>query len=88
MPDMIYPQLAALAEDSNRLARLLLADEPTGNLDPHTSGGVFAALVALVRAEGLSALIATHNMALAAQMDRALILDNGRLSVGRVPAAG
>ncbi len=78
-------QRVAIARALANKPRLLLADEPTGNLDPHTSGGVFAALVALVRAEGLSALIATHNMALAAQMDRALILDNGRLTEGRVP---
>ncbi|MBU6473126.1 MAG: ABC transporter ATP-binding protein [Alphaproteobacteria bacterium] len=79
-------QRVAIARALANKPRLLLADEPTGNLDPHTSGGVFAALVALVRAEGLSALIATHNLQLAAQMDRALILDNGRLSEGRVPA--
>ncbi|MDE3116944.1 MAG: ABC transporter ATP-binding protein [Pseudomonadota bacterium] len=79
-------QRVAIARALANKPRLLLADEPTGNLDPHTSGGVFAALVALVRAEGLAALIATHNLQLAAQMDRALILDNGRLSAGRVPA--
>jgi len=79
-------QRVAIARALANKPRLLLADEPTGNLDPHTSGGVFAALVALVRAEGLSALIATHNLALAARMDRALILDNGRLTAGRVPA--
>lgn len=59
--------------------RLLLADEPTGNLDPATSDQVFAVLMDLVRATGLSALIATHNMALAAQMDRTLHLQGGRL---------
>ncbi|MCM2563832.1 ABC transporter ATP-binding protein [Lutimaribacter sp. EGI FJ00015] len=62
--------------------RLLLADEPTGNLDPETSDTVFAALMDLVRATGLSALIATHNMALAARMDRVLRLDKGGLSQG------
>ena len=62
--------------------RLLLADEPTGNLDPETSDTVFAALMDLVRATGLSALIATHNMALAARMDRVLRLDKGVLSAG------
>jgi lipoprotein-releasing system ATP-binding protein len=60
--------------------RLLLADEPTGNLDPATSDQVFAALVDLVSGTGLSALIATHNMALAARMDRMLRLDNGVLT--------
>ncbi|WP_103332825.1 ABC transporter ATP-binding protein [Pseudotabrizicola formosa] len=59
--------------------RLLLADEPTGNLDPATSDQVFAALMDLVRATGLSALIATHNMELAARMDRIVRLDQGRV---------
>ena len=53
---------------------LLLADEPTGNLDPETSDRVFAVLMSLVRETGLSALIATHNHALAAQMDRVIRL--------------
>lgn len=60
--------------------RVLLADEPTGNLDPETSDRVFAALLELVRDTGLSALIATHNLALAARMDRVLRLDHGVLS--------
>jgi lipoprotein-releasing system ATP-binding protein len=60
--------------------RLLLADEPTGNLDPATSDQVFAALMDLVRATGLSALIATHNLGLAAKMDRILHLNAGRLA--------
>lgn len=59
--------------------RILLADEPTGNLDPETSDQVFDALMALVRDEGLSALIATHNMDLAARMDRKLRLEAGML---------
>ncbi|WP_292292233.1 ABC transporter ATP-binding protein [Marivita sp.] len=59
---------------------VLLADEPTGNLDPATSDTVFDALMTLVRETGLSALIATHNMALAARMDRQLRLDQGRLA--------
>ncbi|GHE05584.1 ABC transporter ATP-binding protein [Defluviimonas sp. 20V17] len=58
---------------------LLLADEPTGNLDPDTSDQVFGALMALVRGTGLAALIATHNMELAARMDRVLRLDTGRI---------
>lgn len=60
--------------------RLLLADEPTGNLDPETSDQVFAALMDLVRETGLSALIATHNPGLAARMDRTLRLDAGRIT--------
>jgi lipoprotein-releasing system ATP-binding protein len=62
--------------------RLLLADEPTGNLDPKTAQGVFAALIDLVRSEGLAALVATHNLELAARMDRALVLHEGRLIDG------
>lgn len=58
---------------------LLLADEPTGNLDPGTSDQVFDALMTLVRDTGLSALIATHNLELAARMDRTVRLDAGRL---------
>ncbi|MDB6452164.1 ABC transporter ATP-binding protein [Falsirhodobacter sp. 20TX0035] len=60
--------------------RLLLADEPTGNLDPGTSDKVFAALMSLVRETGLSALIATHNLELAARMDRMVRMDAGRLT--------
>ena len=59
--------------------RVLLADEPTGNLDPETADQVFTALMALVRDEGLSALIATHNLELAARMDRVLRLEGGLL---------
>ena len=58
---------------------LLLADEPTGNLDPGTSDQVFGALMDLVRATGMSALIATHNMELAARMDRVVRLEQGRV---------
>jgi len=57
--------------------KLLLADEPTGNLDPATSDRVFDALMELVRASGLSALIATHNLELAARMDRTVRLEKG-----------
>ncbi|WP_137699791.1 ABC transporter ATP-binding protein [Marimonas lutisalis] len=59
--------------------RLLLADEPTGNLDPATSDTVFETLIELARGTGLSALIATHNMELAARMDRVLRMENGVL---------
>jgi lipoprotein-releasing system ATP-binding protein len=57
--------------------RLLLADEPTGNLDPATSDQVFGTLMELVAGTGRSALIATHNMELASRMDRVLRLENG-----------
>jgi lipoprotein-releasing system ATP-binding protein len=60
--------------------RLLLADEPTGNLDPATAETVFDTLMEVVRATGLAALIATHNPDLAARMDRVLRLDAGRLT--------
>jgi len=59
--------------------RLLLADEPTGNLDPETSGRVFDLLLGLVRETGMTALIATHNPELAARMDRRLRLGAGRV---------
>ena len=65
----------ALANDP----RLILADEPTGNLDPHTAAHVFDALVHLIRTTGVAALIATHNLELAARMDRVLRLDEGQL---------
>lgn len=65
----------ALAND----ARLLLADEPTGNLDPETSEEVFSILLDRVRNAGIGALIATHNMELADRMDRILELRQGRL---------
>lgn len=60
--------------------KLLLADEPTGNLDPGTSDRVFDALMELVRASGLSALIATHNLELAARMDRTVRLEAGLIT--------
>lgn len=59
--------------------RLLLADEPTGNLDPATSDQVFETLLLLVRSTGLSALIATHNLDLASRMDRQVRLEAGQL---------
>ena len=65
----------ALANDPS----LLLADEPTGNLDPDTSDRVFDALMALVRDTGLAAVIATHNLDLAARMDRQVRLSGGVL---------
>jgi len=59
--------------------RILLADEPTGNLDVATSDIVFAELLQAVRGEGVAALIATHNPALAARMDRTVTLRDGRV---------
>ena len=60
--------------------KLLLADEPTGNLDPATSDQVFGVLMELVRETGLSALIATHNLELAARMDRVVRLTAGQVT--------
>jgi lipoprotein-releasing system ATP-binding protein len=59
--------------------KLLLADEPTGNLDPETSENVFEMLTNLVRSTGIGAMIATHNMDLAGRMDRILELKAGRI---------
>jgi len=70
-------QRVAIARAVANAPRLLLADEPTGNLDPKTSGFVFDALSALVRASGLAALVVTHNMDLAARMDRRVTLVDG-----------
>ena len=75
-------QRVAIARALANKPRLLLADEPTGNLDPRTAAAVFEALIAIVRSEGLAVLVATHNLALAAKMDRALILHEGRLIDG------
>ena len=73
-------QRVAFARALANAPRLLLADEPTGNLDPETSGRVFEVLLELVRDTGLAALIATHNPELAARMDRVLRLDGGRIA--------
>jgi lipoprotein-releasing system ATP-binding protein len=73
-------QRVAIARALANGPALLLADEPTGNLDHTTADGVFSMLVKLVRAVGLGALVATHNLALADQMDRILALDDGRLA--------
>ena len=75
-------QRVAIARALANKPRILLADEPTGNLDPRTSGGVFDALLAITRAEGLAALIATHNFQLAARMDRSLVLQEGAMVDG------
>jgi lipoprotein-releasing system ATP-binding protein len=72
-------QRVAIARAVANAPRVLLADEPTGNLDPHTAGHVFTTLVAIVRASGLAALIATHNLELAARMDRRVTIRDGRI---------
>ena len=75
-------QRVAIARALANRPSLLLADEPTGNLDPKTAAGVFDALLALVHAEGLAALVATHNVELAEKMDRSVLLHEGRLIEG------
>lgn len=72
-------QRVAIARAVANAPRILLADEPTGNLDPHTSSHVFQTLISLVRASGVAALIATHNLDLAARMDRRVTLAEGRI---------
>lgn len=72
-------QRVAVARALANHPRLILADEPTGNLDPATSAQVFQALYQLVRKQGVAALIATHNMELAGYMDRVFALRDGRL---------
>jgi len=70
-------QRVAIARAVANAPRVLLADEPTGNLDPHTAEHVFGALTQLVRATGLAAIIATHNLELAARMDRRVTIRDG-----------
>lgn len=72
-------QRVAIARALANTPRLLLADEPTGNLDPNTADNVFQILLEVVKETGLSALIATHNIDLAHRMDREVTLKEGRL---------
>jgi lipoprotein-releasing system ATP-binding protein len=70
-------QRVAIARAVANAPRILLADEPTGNLDPRTSEHVFSALTQLVHASGLAVVVATHNMDIAARMDRRVTLKDG-----------
>ena len=72
-------QRVAIARAVANRPKILLADEPTGNLDPSTAEMVFAALLQLVNNEGLAALIATHNTDLADRMDRAVSVEDGAI---------
>ena len=72
-------QRVAIARAVANAPRILLADEPTGNLDVHTAGHVFGTLNQLVRASGIAAIIATHNMDLAARMNRRVTLSEGKV---------
>ena len=73
-------QRVAIARALANGPSVLLADEPTGNLDPHTAEDVFSVLMTRVREGGLAALIATHNLDLSERMDRVLRLEDGRVS--------
>jgi lipoprotein-releasing system ATP-binding protein len=73
-------QRVAIARAVANAPRVLLADEPTGNLDPRTSEFVFSSLTQLVRASGLAAVIATHNMDIASRMDRRVTLRDGKVT--------
>ena len=75
-------QRVAIARALANVPRLLLADEPTGNLDPTTAAGVFSVLLQLARGAGLAALVATHNPSLAASLDRRVRLEDGQLMPG------
>ncbi len=70
-------QRVAIARAIANKPKILLADEPTGNLDPNTSGNVFQSLFDLTRLEGVAALVATHNMGLTAYMDRVFTVKDG-----------
>jgi lipoprotein-releasing system ATP-binding protein len=72
-------QRVAIARAVANVPRLLLADEPTGNLDPRTSDHVFHALSQLIRASGLTVVLATHNMDIAARMDRRVTIRDGQI---------
>ncbi|NNC38960.1 MAG: ABC transporter ATP-binding protein [Hyphomonadaceae bacterium] len=72
-------QRVAIARAIANKPKILLADEPTGNLDPNTSGNVFQSLFDSTRLEGVSALVATHNMALTAYMDRVFTVKDGHV---------
>ena len=72
-------QRVAICRAIANFPNLLLADEPTGNLDPDTSELVFAQLIQLARHLGVAALIATHNLTLAKRMDRVIVMNHGKL---------
>jgi lipoprotein-releasing system ATP-binding protein len=72
-------QRVAIARAVANVPRLLLADEPTGNLDPRTSDHVFRALSELIKASGLTVVLATHNMEIAARMDRRVTIRDGQI---------
>ena len=80
-------QRVAIARALANRPKVLIADEPTGNLDTHTTGSVFQQLIEIGRNEGLAMLISTHNLALTKYMDRVLTLEDGQLTDFDVEAA-
>ena len=75
-------QRVAIARALANRPKVLLADEPTGNLDPKTADHIFGGFIELVKSQGLAALIATHNFDLAKKMDRVILIDEGKLTDG------
>jgi len=73
------PDSSAVARALANRPQLLLADEPTGNLDPDTSEAVIASLHHLVRSTGVAAVIATHNFSMVKHMDKVMVLKHGKL---------
>ena len=80
-------QRVAISRALANSPKVLLADEPTGNLDPHTADDVFKVLLKLARGAGLAAVIATHNPLLASMMDRAVRLEDGHLETEKQTAS-
>ena len=80
-------QRVAIARALANKPKVLIADEPTGNLDPHTSGSVFQSLFDIARQEKVAVLVATHNLGLTSFMDRVWNLQDGRLVPYAAPAA-
>jgi lipoprotein-releasing system ATP-binding protein len=81
-------QRVAIVRAMANRPKVLLADEPTGNLDPTTAAGVFDMLARLVKATGLAALVATHNVELGRRMDRIVRLKDGVLIEQTADAVG
>ena len=76
-------QRVAIARALANRPRIVLADEPTGNLDPKTARAVFESLTSLARTENVAAFIATHNLGIAGKLDRAILLHDGKLLDGK-----
>ena len=81
-------QRVAIARSLANKPKVLIADEPTGNLDPNTSRVVFQSLFDIAKQEGVAVLVATHNVELTSYMDRVLALHEGQLAVAPQRTAG